>query len=153
VLEEAAYDKIVDDVKNMIFGEKKDGGGVVHFPSTPSTAMHFDPSIVDASGGEHPIPGPPPRENVPMVNHKVKHMEEHEVYHNGTGTSSILAGLEKDHLPWSKEVHLMETVGGVRRTYVAVFTILSKWIYLSHSLLIIKTLINFNIIKRNKIII
>jgi len=56
-------------------------------------------------------PGPPPKVE------EDKHL---------TTTYSLLEGLGPEHLPWSKEVHLVEDVKGVRKTYAAVVVVLRK---------------------------
>ena len=52
---------------------------------------------------------------------------EKESNEHPTMTYSLLEGLEPEHLPWSKEVHLVEIVNGVRKTYSAVVVVLRKF--------------------------
>jgi hypothetical protein len=83
VLQEAAHDKMIDDVKTLITPEKKENT---------------------------PVPLP--------------QGEEHDEH--STMSYSLLGGLEPEHLPWSKEVHLVEDVNGVRKRYAAIVVVLSK---------------------------
>lgn len=103
IMEEAAHNKMVDDMGKMMFPEKKENTGTT--------------------------PGPPP-----ALEHVKEKAEKHE--HDGDATVgfSLLEGLEPEHLPWSKEVHLVEHVDGFRKTYAAVVVILSKWFTSRHDL-------------------
>jgi hypothetical protein len=63
----------------------------------------------------------PEKEITPRLSPKVEEYNKHL-----TISYSLLNRLEPEHLPWSKEVHLVEHIYRVKKRYTAVVIVLNK---------------------------